>query len=352
LKRLVLGIETSCDETSVAVVSNGREILSNVIASQIDIHKRFGGVVPEIASRQHLEMITPIIKEALAKAGVSLQDIQAIAVTKGPGLVGSLLIGLSAGKALAWSLDIPLLGVHHMAGHIYANFLIEEDRPYLEPYEDMQEKTLCLVVSGGHTDLVYLEGPGRFKVLGQTRDDAAGEAFDKVARVLKLPYPGGPAIDKLAQEGNPEAIRFPRSYLEKGSYDFSFSGLKTAVSLFMQKEFSKGEYALADVAASFQEAVAEVLVEKTRQAAEERGIKRILLAGGVAANSALRRKMTELGEKEGYHVHYPSLKLCTDNAAMIAGMGYYQWQQGLIDDLDLDAVAQLPLEDLSILPGK
>ncbi|MCL5676347.1 MAG: tRNA (adenosine(37)-N6)-threonylcarbamoyltransferase complex transferase subunit TsaD [Firmicutes bacterium] len=328
----ILGIESSCDETSAAVVIDGRIIESNVIASQVDLHRQYGGVVPEIASRKHVELVLPVVQEALERASASLNDIDAVAVTAGPGLVGALLVGLSAAKALAWARELPLVAVNHLRGHIYANFLAKPNLDF---------PLLCLIVSGGHTDLVYLEGHDRLRLLGQTRDDAAGEAFDKVARVLGLSYPGGPQVDRLAQGGDPEAIAFPRSYLEEGSLDFSFSGLKTAVIHYQQ---GPGPHRpLADVAASFQAAVAEVLVDKTMQAARQLAVRQVLLAGGVAANSALRRAMDREAARRGLEVTYPSLELCTDNAAMIAAAGYFLYQGGHRAGWDLNAQANLPL---------
>lgn len=328
----ILGIESSCDETSAAVVTDGRIIESNVIASQVDLHRQYGGVVPEIASRKHVELVLPVVREALQRASASLNDIDAVAVTAGPGLVGALLVGLSAAKALAWARELPLVDVNHLRGHIYANFLAKPNLDF---------PLLCLIVSGGHTDLVYLEGHDRLRLLGQTRDDAAGEAFDKVARVLGLSYPGGPQVDRLAQRGDPEAIAFPRSYLEEGSLDFSFSGLKTAVINYQQGP--RPHRPPADVAASFQAAVAEVLVDKTMQAARQLGVRKVLLAGGVAANSALRRAMDREAARRGLEVTYPPLELCTDNAAMIAAAGYFLYQGGHRAGWDLNAQANLPL---------
>lgn len=328
----ILGIETSCDETSAAVVADGRRIESNIIASQVDLHRRYGGVVPEIASRKHVELALPVVREALDQAGCGLDALDAVAVTAGPGLVGALLVGLSAAKALAWSRDIPLIGVNHLRGHIYANFLANPDLKF---------PLLCLIVSGGHSDLVYLEDHLHLRRLGRTRDDAAGEAFDKVARLLGLGYPGGPQVDRLASDGDPEAVAFPRAYLEEGSYDFSFSGLKTAVLNYLQ---GPGPHrSLADVAASFQAAVAEVLVDKTIKAAAETGVRHVLLAGGVAANSALRHRLDRAAAHRGLAVTYPPLELCTDNAAMIAAAGYFLHQAGCRDDWDLNAQATLPL---------
>ncbi len=329
----ILGIETSCDETSVAIVRDGVEILSNVVSSQVDIHKRFGGVVPEIASRRHVEGITVILQEALDTAKLTLEDISAIAVTYGPGLVGALLVGVSAAKSIAFAKGIPLIGVHHIAGHIYANRLVKE----------MQFPLLSLVVSGGHTELVYMKEHGSFEILGQTRDDAAGEAYDKVARSLSLPYPGGPHIDRLAHVGQPN-IPFPRSWLEAGSYDFSFSGLKSAVLNALHNAQQRGEtLEPADVAASFQASVVEVLVEKTFRAVKEYDVKQLLLAGGVAANQGLRNELLKRSETESMDLVIPPLSLCTDNAAMIAAAGYIKYQKGQFAGLDLNAVPGLPL---------
>ncbi len=330
----ILGIETSCDETAAAVVKNGREIVSNVVASQIDIHKRFGGVVPEIASRHHVEQITIVLEEAMEKANLQFQDLSGIAVTAGPGLVGALLVGVEAAKALAYAHSLPLIPVHHIAGHIYANRLIKE----------MNFPLLALVVSGGHTELIYMKEHGRFEVIGETRDDAAGEAYDKVARSLNLPYPGGPHIDRLAHEGNP-IIDFPRAWLEEGSYDFSFSGLKSAVINTLHNAAQRGEELDAkDVAASFQDSVTEVLVEKTVRAAKEHNVKQILVAGGVAANRGLRTRLEEaLKNLPGVDLVIPPLNLCTDNAAMIAAAGSVLFEQGIRGDLYLNASPGLSL---------
>lgn len=330
----ILGIETSCDETSVAVIRDGKEVLSNVISSQIEIHKRFGGVVPEVASRRHVEGITIILQEALEKAEISLDDISAIAVTYGPGLVGALLVGVSAAKSLAFAKGIPLIGVHHIAGHIYANRLVKE----------MKFPLLSLVVSGGHTELVYMKEHGSFEILGQTRDDAAGEAYDKVARSLQLPYPGGPHIDRLAHEGEAD-IPLPRAWLEPGSYDFSFSGLKSAVLNTLHNANQRGEEIKPeDLAASFQASVVEVLVEKTFRAVKEYPVQQLLLAGGVAANKGLREELSKRGQAEGIDLVIPPLSLCTDNAAMIAAAGYIKYQKGEFAELDLNAIPGLPLE--------
>lgn len=329
----ILGIETSCDETSVAVIRDGKEILSNVISSQIDIHKRFGGVVPEVASRRHVEGMTLILQEGLEKAELSLEDISAIAVTYGPGLVGALLVGVSAAKSAAFAKGIPLIGVHHIAGHIYANRLVKE----------MKFPLLSLVVSGGHTELVYMKEHGSYEILGQTRDDAAGEAYDKVARSLHLPYPGGPHIDRLAHEGQAN-IPLPRAWLEPGSYDFSFSGLKSAVLNTLHNANQRGEEVKPeDLAASFQASVIEVLVEKTFRAVKEYQVEQLLLAGGVAANKGLREELTRRSQQEGIDLVIPPLSLCTDNAAMIAAAGYIKYQKGEFADLDLNAIPGLPL---------
>lgn len=332
---LILGIESSCDETAAAVVKNGREVLSSVINTQIDIHKKFGGVVPEVASRRHIETIDAVIDEALEKANVTFDDITAIAVTYGPGLVGALLVGVSTAKALAYALEKPLVPVHHIKGHIMANFVAHKD---LEP------PFVCLVASGGHSHIVLAKDYNEFEILGQTRDDAAGEAFDKIARVLGLGYPGGPLIDKLAKEGNPEAVHFPRVRMEENSLDFSFSGVKTAVINYLHKLDQNNEsYNKADIAASFQEAVTDVLCEHTIEAARKTGIKTITLAGGVGANSALREKMSRMASAHGIRVLYPEPVLCTDNAIMIACAGYYGYINGDRGDMSLNAVASLKL---------
>lgn len=329
----LLGIETSCDETAAAVVENGTKVLANVVASQMNIHRRFGGVVPEVASRRHVEQITLVIEEALAKAGITLDEVDAIAVTKGPGLVGALLIGVSAAKALAFSRQIPLVGVHHIAGHIYANRLVEE----------MIFPCLTLVVSGGHTELVLMREHGRYHILGETRDDAAGEAYDKVARALGLAYPGGPEIDRLAQKGQ-ASIDFPRAWLEPDSYDFSFSGLKSAVLNHLHQLEQKEEpIHQANIAASFQESVVEVLVGKTLRAAEEFQVKQVLLAGGVAANQRLRQRMQQACAQHGLPLVIPPLWLCTDNAAMIASAGFVEYEKGVRETMALNAYPGLRL---------
>ncbi|MFY9285608.1 MAG: tRNA (adenosine(37)-N6)-threonylcarbamoyltransferase complex transferase subunit TsaD [Tissierellaceae bacterium] len=332
---LTLAIESSCDETACAVIKDGREVLSNIISSQIDIHRKFGGVVPEIASRKHIEAINNIIQEALDEANCKFEDIDMIGVTQGPGLIGALLVGLSTAKALAYGLDIPLIGVNHIHGHICANFI---------EHRDLEPPFTCLVVSGGHTYLLNVRDYTDFELVGRTRDDAAGEAFDKVARSLGLPYPGGPHIDRLAKEGDKDSISFPRVYLEDDSYDFSFSGLKTAVLNYLNQEKQKGqEISIENVAASFQQAVLDILVDKSFKLANETGSKKIVLAGGVAANQGLREMMEERGTKEGIQIYYPSRILCTDNAAMIGSAAYYNYRKGLISGLSLNAEPNLGL---------
>ncbi|MGG5832549.1 tRNA (adenosine(37)-N6)-threonylcarbamoyltransferase complex transferase subunit TsaD [Bacillus pumilus] len=318
--RFILGIETSCDETAASIVKNGKEIVANVVASQIESHKRFGGVVPEIASRHHVEQVTIVLEEVMAQANMSFQDLDAIAVTEGPGLVGALLIGVNAAKALSFAHQIPLVGVHHIAGHIYANQLVDE----------LQFPCLALVVSGGHTELVLMKEHGCFEVIGETLDDAAGEAYDKVARTMGLPYPGGPHIDRLAHEGEP-TIKLPRAWLEEGSYHFSFSGLKSAVINTLHNASQKGEtIAPENLAASFQASVIEVLVGKTLKAAEAYGVKQVVLAGGVAANKGLREALTTAFTKiPDVKVIIPPLSLCTDNAAMIAAAGTIAFEKGI-----------------------
>lgn len=323
---LVLGIETSCDETSSAVVVDGKELRSNIVASQVDFHKAFGGVVPEIASRKHLEAIVPVIDEALRKAGVKIEDIDLIAVTKGPGLPGSLVVGVVAAKALAFAFRKPIVGVSHIQAHIFANFLI---------YPQIPLPAICLVVSGGHTDLFILNKDKSVRHLGRTRDDAAGEAFDKVAKLLSLGYPGGPIIDRLARQGEPNFIAFPRPLLPD-SWDFSFSGLKTAVLREVRKLQEKGELPIPHICASFQEAVVDTLIEKTVLACKEFGISNVLLGGGVIANSRLREKFKERADKEGLKLFIPTLNLCTDNAAMVAALGYYDWQRRGAVDFDVE----------------
>ncbi len=332
-QRLLLGIETSCDETAAAVVADGRRILSNVVASQMALHQPFGGVVPEVASRRHVEQVSWVVKEALQQAGVDRRDLSAVAVTAGPGLVGALLVGVAAAKALSLAWQIPLVAVHHIAGHIYANRLVGE----------MMFPLLALVVSGGHTELILMREHSRYEVIGQTRDDAVGEAYDKVARFLGLPYPGGAELDRLAQLGQP-VIPLPRAWLEPGSYDFSFSGLKSAVIQAVTRAEQAGEtWRLEDVAASFQAAVVDVLVEKTVQAAQAFHVRQLLLAGGVAANRGLRQALKKRCDELGIPLVVPPLSLCTDNAAMIAAAGDVLFEQGVFAGMDLNAVADLEL---------
>lgn len=334
-KLVTLAIESSCDETSVAVLLDGREVLSNVIASQIKVHQVFGGVVPEIASRHHLDNVNRVADEAMKEAGITLDDVDLIGVTYGPGLVGALLIGLATAKAYAMATGKPLVGVHHIQGHICANYI---------EHKELEPPFMALVISGGHTNIVEVTDYNECQVLGQTRDDAAGEAYDKVARVLGLGYPGGPKIDKIAKEGDPHAIEFKRVFLEKDSLDFSFSGIKTGVLNYVNSEKQAGrEINVPDVAASFQQAVLEVIVKKTVGAAVEMKKDKIVLAGGVASNSALRAMMNEACEKEGIKLYYPSPILCTDNAAMIGCAAYYKYKAGQVDDLTLDAIPHLPL---------
>ncbi len=332
---LILGIETSCDETAASVVKNGREVLSNVIDSQIDIHTLYGGVVPEIASRKHTEKINIVIKEALKQADVTLDDLDAIAVTYGPGLVGALLVGVSEAKAICYAKNIPLVGVHHIEGHINA--------VYIE-HKELEPPFISMVASGGHSHLVIVRDYGKYEVIGRTLDDAAGEAFDKVARAIGLGYPGGPKVDALSKEGNPEAIAFPRAKVENSVYDFSFSGLKSAVLNYLNKCEMKGETVnQADVAASFQASVVDVLVDHTVRAAKDYDIPVVTIGGGVAANSALRAGMKEACEREGLEFYYPSPVYCTDNGVMIAVAGYYEYMNGVRHGLDLNAVANLKL---------
>jgi len=331
----ILAIESSCDETAAAVVKNGREILSNVISSQIDLHTLYGGVVPEIASRKHIEKINQVIESALLESGLTLENMDAIGVTYGPGLVGALLVGVAEAKALAYAADKPLVGVHHIEGHVSANFI---EHPDLEP------PFMCLIVSGGHTHLVIVRDYGEFEILGRTRDDAAGEAFDKVARAVGLGYPGGPKIDKAAKEGNPQAIKFPRARVEGNVYDFSFSGLKSAVLNHINHANMMGEEInIPDLLASFQNAVVDVLVSHTIEAAKEYGFKKVAIAGGVASNSALRKGMKEACEKNETAFYYPSPIYCTDNAAMIGTAAYYEFINGSRAGWDLNAVPNLKL---------
>lgn len=331
----ILAIESSCDETAAAVVHNGRKVLSNIISSQIDLHKLYGGVVPEIASRKHIEKINQVIEEALKEAEVTLKDIDAVAVTYGPGLVGALLVGVAEAKAIAYAAGLPLVGVHHIEGHISANYI---EHPELEP------PFLCLVASGGHTHLVCVKDYGKYEILGRTRDDAAGEAYDKVARAIGLGYPGGPKIDRIAREGNPDAIKFPKANVDGAKYDFSFSGLKSAVLNYINGCKMKGEsFDPADIAASFQKAVVEVLVEKSMQAAEDYSMRKFAIAGGVASNTALRTAMEATCAKRGIQFYHPSPIYCTDNAAMIGAAGFYEYLAGTRHGWDLNAVPNLKL---------
>lgn len=331
----ILAIESSCDETAAAVVKNGREVLSNVISSQIELHKLYGGVVPEIASRKHIEKINQVIEEALSDAKMMLDDIDAIGVTYGPGLVGALLVGVAEAKAIAYAKNLPLVGVHHIEGHILANFIENKE---LEP------PFICLVVSGGHTHLVCVKDYGTYEIIGRTRDDAAGEAFDKVARAIGLGYPGGPKIEKLSKEGNPEAIAFPRAKIEGFQYDFSFSGVKSAVLNYINGCQMKGEtYVEADIAASFQKAVIDVLVGNAMHAVKEYGLNKFAIAGGVASNGTLREAMREACEENGIEFYHPSPIFCTDNAAMIGVAAYYEYLSGTRHGWDLNAVPNLKL---------
>lgn len=332
---LILAIESSCDETAAAVVRNGREVLSNVISSQIALHTLYGGVVPEIASRKHMEKINQVIEEALQEAGVTLSDMTAIGVTYGPGLVGALLVGVAEAKAIAYAAKLPLVGVHHIEGHISANFIENKE---LEP------PFVCLVVSGGHTHLVIVRDYGEYEIIGKTRDDAAGEAFDKVARAIGLGYPGGPKIDKLAKEGNPHAMEFPRAQIEGAPYDFSFSGVKSAVLNHLNSCQMKGEEVNpADLAASFQASVIEALVSRAIRAVKEYGFDKLAVAGGVASNSALRAALQEACGREGIAFYHPSPIYCTDNAAMIGVAAYYEYRKGTRHGWDLNAVPNLKL---------
>lgn len=332
---LILAIESSCDETAASVVKNGREVLSNVISSQIDLHTLYGGVVPEIASRKHIEKINQVVNEAISEANVTWDDITAIAVTYGPGLVGALLVGVSFAKSLAWAMKKPLVGVHHIEGHISANYIDNKD---------LQPPFMCLVVSGGHSHLVKVADYGEYEILGKTRDDAAGEAFDKVARAIGLGYPGGPKIDKVSYEGNPTAMDFPRAKVANNEYDFSFSGLKSAVLNYINSQEMKGEEVnQADVAASFQQAVVDVLVGHSMQALEEYGFKKFAIAGGVASNSHLRTAFEQACAEKHVEFYRPAPIYCTDNAAMIGVAGYYEYMKGVRSDWNLNAVPNLKL---------
>lgn len=331
----ILAIESSCDETAAAVVKNGREVLSNIISSQIALHTLYGGVVPEIASRKHIEKINQVIEEALKEADMSLEDMTAVAVTYGPGLVGALLVGVAEAKAIAYGAGKPLVGVHHIEGHVSANFI---EHPDLEP------PFVCLIVSGGHTHLVIVKDYGEFEIIGRTMDDAAGEAFDKVARAVGLGYPGGPKVDKAAREGNPHAMEFPRAKVGGSAYDFSFSGMKSAVLNYINQAQMKGEtISVPDLCASFQNAVVDVLVSRAVAAAKEYGYDKLAIAGGVASNSALRQGMKEACDKEGLKLYYPSPIYCTDNAAMIGAAAYYEYINGARAGWDLNAVPNLKL---------
>ena len=347
----ILGIDTSCDETAVAVVADGRDVLSNVIASQIKAHQAYGGVVPELASRKHIEAINYIVDKALTEANVTFRDVAAVAVTNRPGLIGALLVGVAAAKSLAYAHNLPLLGINHIEGHIYANYMVHDALTF--PH-------ICLTVSGGHTLLVEVHEGWRYKVLGSTQDDAAGEVYDKVAKYLGLGFPGGKIIDELAQKGNPAAIDFPRPMRNSGDYQFSFSGIKTSVRYFVEKAQRAGTLQLPpivgaskpdmirleDIAASFQAAVVDVLVYKTLRAAKETGAKTITLTGGVAANSELRASLKAAAAELGANVYYPPISLCTDNGAMIAGIAYVKYQQGLRDGLELNAAANGAIVDV------
>ncbi|CAM2752905.1 tRNA (adenosine(37)-N6)-threonylcarbamoyltransferase complex transferase subunit TsaD [Hathewaya histolytica] len=331
----ILSIESSCDETSAAVVVDGRKVLSNVISSQISTHEKFGGVVPEVASRKHIEAISAVVDEAIKESNITMEEIDAIAVTYGPGLVGALLVGLQYAKGLAYALKKPLIGVNHIEGHICANFI---------EHENLEPPFVCLIVSGGHTFIVYMKDYGEFEVLGQTRDDAAGEAFDKVARAIGLGYPGGPKIDKISKIGNAFAINFPKAKFSEETLDFSFSGIKSAVLNYLNNAKMKGEEVKnQDVAASFQRAVVEVLAENAMKACKLKNVDKIIVAGGVACNSALRDELNKEGEKRGIKVLYPSPILCTDNAAMIGSAGYFEYKKGRVAELTLNAVPNLKL---------
>ncbi|MFH1454532.1 MAG: tRNA (adenosine(37)-N6)-threonylcarbamoyltransferase complex transferase subunit TsaD [Armatimonadota bacterium] len=322
----ILAIETSCDETGAAVINNNCEILSNIVSSQIDLHSKYGGVVPEVACRKHLEVLNPVIQEALDKAGICFKDLKAVACANRPGLIGAVLMGVGAAKAISAVCGIPLIAVDHLESHIYANFI---------EHKDIEFPLVALIVSGGHTSLIYIEDHLKYEILGRTRDDAAGEAFDKVAKALNLGYPGGPKIDELAKKGNEKAISFPKAKLPS-PYEFSFSGLKTAVMNFLHKDGLE-KHSLPDICASFQKAVVEVLIDNTFKAADDKGVKQILLSGGVVANSSLRKKMEEKAKELNFKLNFPPIKYCTDNAAMTAACAYYKYNKGIFADLSLDA---------------
>lgn len=341
---LVLGIETSCDETAASVVEDGRRMLSNVVSSQIDIHRKYGGVVPELASRKHLETVNYVIEQALSQAECSFKEIDGVAVTTGPGLVASLLIGLATAKAIAYAFELSLVGVNHIEGHIFSNFLQYSENGVSA--EEILPPFIALVVSGGHSDLIFVEDYGKYELLARTRDDAVGESFDKVAKLLQLGYPGGPIIDEISRKGDAEAIKFPLAQMKDESLDFSFSGLKTAVVNFVKNhKLSKESRSIADIAASFQRAAIQALVENTFLAIEEKGIKKLVLGGGVAANSHLRDVFKNRAEKNGIALYFPSPALCTDNAAMIACVGYYKMDYGVARPFkSLEAEANLELK--------
>jgi N6-L-threonylcarbamoyladenine synthase len=338
---IILGIDTSCDDTCTAIVEDGKRLLSNIVNSQVIVHHRYGGVVPELASREHIRNIVWVVRESLKKAHLNGNDIDAIAVTVGPGLVGALLVGIYFAKAFSYANNIPLIGINHLEGHILSIFLEKRYPPF--PF-------VALTVSGGHTNLYHVRGFGDYTVLGQTLDDAAGEAFDKIAKLLELGYPGGPVIEKLAAAGRPEAIDFPRAYLSKDSLDFSFSGLKTAVALYVRKWHNRkgcdNKIKIADIAASFQAAVVDILIDKLIAAAAQVGVNSVVLAGGVARNNYLRRKLQEMMNKKGIDLYTPSPELCTDNGAMIAVVGYHRIIKGRKDDLTLDARSRFPLDQI------
>jgi N6-L-threonylcarbamoyladenine synthase len=341
---LILGIETACDDTSAAIVEDGKNVLSNIVWTQNQVHQRFGGVVPELAARRHIEAINYVIQAALDKANVSFQEIHAVGVNCRHGLLRSIMVGVAAAKAIAYSQGIPLIGVHHIEGHIYSNLIA---------HPDLEFPHICLTVSGGHNLLIHVHAPGKYELIGRTWDDSAGEAFDKVSKVLGLGFPGGPIIDNLSQQGNAQAFDFPRPMLNNSTYDFSFSGLKTAVTTRVaQLKATGNELNIADIAASFQQAVVDVLVTKTLKAAENKGISIVSVAGGVSANSLLRKTFAQLADQKGIKVICSDISLCTDNGAMIAALAYYKYQQGYVSSWDLDAMANAPLGDLGLIYKK